>query len=366
MQSLNYSEFSRDILHRVADQRIPLSGTIELTRRCHLNCVHCYNNLPVRDPDALKNELTFEQHCRLLDEMTEAGCLWLLYTGGEILLRRDFLDIYTYARRKGLLITLFTNGTLLTPKIVDRLAHCRPFSIEITLYGRTKETYERITGVPGSFEKCLRGIDLLLQHKLPLKLKTMALSVNKHELGDIKKFAEEELGVEFKFDAMISPRLDTSPHPLAVRLSPEEIVTLDLQDPGRMAEWTDFCVRFKGPAEAWDELYSCGGGIHAFAVDPYGRMTVCPFSQTDAYDLTGGTFSGGWTHLKSVRDKKALRQTKCSRCEIKAMCGMCPANGELEGLDAEKPVDFLCRVAHLRAEALGIPVRDHGPCEYCR
>ena len=209
MQSLNYSEFSKDILDRLVHQRVPLTGAIELTRRCHLNCVHCYNNLPPKDPGALKNELTYEQHCRMLDEMTEAGCLWLLYTGGEILLRRDFLDIYTYARRKGLLITLFTNGTLLTPKIVDRLAHCRPFSIEITLYGRTKETYERITGVPGSFEKCLRGIDLLLQHKLPLKLKSMAITVNKHELGDMKKFAEDELGVEFKFDAMISPRLDS-------------------------------------------------------------------------------------------------------------------------------------------------------------
>jgi radical SAM protein with 4Fe4S-binding SPASM domain len=301
----------------------------------------------------------------LLDEMTEAGCLWLLYTGGEILLRRDFLDIYTYARRKGLLVTLFTNGTLLTPKIVDRLAHGRPFSIEITLYGRTKETYERITRIPGSFEKCLRGIDLLIQHKLPLKLKTMALTINKHELGDIRKFAEDELGVEFKFDAMISPRLDTSPHPLAVRLSPEEIVALDLQDSRRMTEWMDFCQKFKGPPEARDELYSCGGGVHAFAVDPYGRMTVCPFSQTDAYDLVSGTFSEGWAHLKSVRDRKALRQTKCSRCEIKAMCGMCPANGELENRDAEEPVDFLCRVAHLRAKALRLDMNPHGDCEYC-
>jgi radical SAM protein with 4Fe4S-binding SPASM domain len=302
----------------------------------------------------------------LLDEMTEAGCHWLLYTGGEILLRRDFLDIYTYARRKGLLITLFTNGTLLTPKIVDRLAHCRPFSIEITLYGRTKETYEQITRVPGSFEKCLRGIDLLLQHKLPLKLKTVALTVNKHELGEIKKFVEDELGVEFKYDAMISPRLDTSPRPLSVRLSPEEIIALELKDPRRMTEWADFCTRFKGPAEAWDELYSCGGGIHAFAVDPCGRMAVCPFSQTGAYDLVSGTFSEGWLHLKTVRDRKALRQTKCSRCQIKAMCGMCPANGELENLDPEEPADFLCRVAHLRAKALGLSVRDHGPCAYCR
>jgi radical SAM protein with 4Fe4S-binding SPASM domain len=366
MELLNYSEFSKDILNRLSHRRVPLTGAIELTRRCHLNCIHCYNNLPFKDPEALENELTYEQHRRMLDEMVDAGCLWLLYTGGEILLRRDFLEIYSYAKHKGLLITLFTNGTLLTPKIVDRLAHSRPFSIEITLYGRTKETYERITRVAGSFEMCLRGIDLLLQHKLPLKLKSMALTTNKHELGDMKKFAENELGVEFRFDAMISPRLDTSPGPLSVRLSPEEIVTLDLGDPKRMTEWMDFCERFKGPADIRDGLYSCGGGITAFAVDPYGKMTVCPFSQTGAYDLACGTFSEGWAHLKRVREKKAMRQTKCSRCEIKAMCGMCPANGELESRDAEEPVDFMCRVAHLRAKALGLAVRDHGPCEHCR
>ena len=71
-----------------------------------------------------------------------------MFTGGEIFARRDFLDIYTYAKRKGFLITLFTNGTLITPRIADYLAAWRPFAIEITLYGRTKDTYERLTGIP--------------------------------------------------------------------------------------------------------------------------------------------------------------------------------------------------------------------------
>jgi sulfatase maturation enzyme AslB (radical SAM superfamily) len=66
-----------------------------------------------------------------------------------------------------------------------------------------------------------------------------------------------------------------------------------------------------------------------------------------------------------VRQKKITRQTKCAACEIKAMCGMCPANGELESGDAEQPVDFLCQVAHLRAHVLGLPVSQHGDCEYC-
>ena len=129
------------------------------------------------DQEARRSELTYEEHCRLLDEITEAGCLWLLYTGGEIFARKDFLDIYTYAKQKGLLIGLFTNGTLITPKIADHLAEWRPFMIEITLYGRTRETYEQLTGIPGSYDRCMRGIRLLMERGLPLALKTVGVTI---------------------------------------------------------------------------------------------------------------------------------------------------------------------------------------------
>ncbi|GAG51750.1 unnamed protein product, partial [marine sediment metagenome] len=69
------------------------------------------------DKEARRNELTYDEHCRILDEITAAGCLWLLYTGGEIFARKDFLDIYTYAKQKGLIISLFSNGTLITPEV---------------------------------------------------------------------------------------------------------------------------------------------------------------------------------------------------------------------------------------------------------
>ncbi|MDH3446135.1 MAG: radical SAM protein, partial [Deltaproteobacteria bacterium] len=332
-------------------------------------CAHCYNNLPMADQAARLGELTLEEHRRVIDEITDAGCLWLLYTGGEILARRDFLEIYTYAKQKGLLITLFTNGTLVTPKVADHLAEWRPFAIEITLYGRTKETYERLTGIPGSYDQCLRGIRLLKDRGLPLKLKTVGVTMNRHEIWDMKKFAEEELGLEFKFDTMINPRIDCSQSPLAVRLKPEEVVKLDLEDPKRMAEWRKFAEQFNGPVHApeqSDQVYHCGGGINSFAIDPYGKMRICVLSQFDSYDLRQGSFREGWEEfLLKVRQKKITQLTKCVNCQIKAMCGMCPANGELENGDPEAPVDFLCQVAHLRAGALDVAVPSHGDCQYC-
>jgi radical SAM protein with 4Fe4S-binding SPASM domain len=161
---------------------------------------------------------------------------------------------------------------------------------------------------------------------------------------------------------MINPRLDCSAAPLSVRLSPQELVELDLQDPRRMAEWQRFCECFctpAGPRNASDALYDCGGGIHSFAVDPYGMLRICSLSNSDGYDLRRGTFREGWENFIALeRQKSVTRRTRCTDCGLKAMCGMCPAQGELENRDAEEPVDFLCEVAHLRAQALGLLVPD--------
>jgi len=367
---LRYFDFSFEIHQKIKGRRIPVGGAIEVTRRCPLHCIHCYNNLPVDDQEAKGCELTYDEHCRIIDEITEAGCLWLLFTGGEIFLRRDFLEIYTYAKQKGLLITLFTNGTLVTPEIADYLAEWRPFSIEISLYGSTKETHDGVTGVKGSYERCMRAIRLLLERGLPLKLKSMVLSTNKHEIWGIKRLVEGELGLEFRFDGMINPRIDCSQDPLAVRLSPQEVVDFDLEDPKRMREWGKFFEKFNGPVhppEDMDELYHCGGGVHSFAIDPYGKLKICELSCGDGYDVRKGSFRDGWEkHLLNIRKQKITKQTKCVSCEIKAMCGMCPENAQLENRDPEEPVDFMCQVAHLRAKALGINVKPHGECEYCR
>jgi radical SAM protein with 4Fe4S-binding SPASM domain len=363
-----YTDFSRIVFEEVNPLRLPVSGTIEITNRCPLECAHCYNNLPMNDGHARRRELSTDDHKRVLDELFELGCLWLLFSGGEIFARADFLEIYRYAKDKGFLITLFTNGTLITERIADFLVEHPPFDIEITLYGRTKATYESLTGIPGSFDKCIRGIHLLLDRKLPLKLKTVALTINKHEIPAMKRFAEE-LGVEFKFDPMINPRIDCSSSPLAVRLTPADVVSLDLDDPERISEWRRLALECAPPLPQEGEtrmLYECGGGVNSFAIDPYGDMTICVLSHVDRYNVRDGSVREGWEHfLQNVRKRPTTRVTKCTRCALKSLCGSCAANAELEMGDPEAPVDFLCRTAHLRAEVFEVPVPEHGDCEYC-
>jgi MoaA/NifB/PqqE/SkfB family radical SAM enzyme len=138
LSAISYAQFSERLNKKVIAKRIPIKGSFELTLRCNLRCLHCYCNLPLNDQDAIEKELTCEEVFSIFNQIAEAGCLWLLLTGGDPLLRKDFLEIYTYAKKKGFLISLFTNGTLITPRIADHLAEWLPYIVEVTLYPENK------------------------------------------------------------------------------------------------------------------------------------------------------------------------------------------------------------------------------------
>lgn len=365
--AVSYGEFSLGLHKHFGDKRVPIEVSLEVTRRCPLECQHCYNNLAMGDVAARNRELSREEYETLLTELADMGVIWVLFTGGEIFARKDFLDIYSSAKKKGFLITLFTNGILISEKIADYLREFPPFSIEITLYGRTKETYEALTQMPGSFDRCMNGIRLLRERGLPLKLKTVGTKVNRHEVVGMKEFVEQDLGLDFKFDSLINPRIDCSRAPLNVRLTPEEVVALDLHWPKIAAEHRQFLEQdVKSPPHSSTAVYSCGGGTRAFAIDPYGLMSICVISHQDTYDIRTGSVREGWDQfMLKIRQRQRTKVTKCTGCRIKSACGMCPANGELENGDPESPVEFLCEVAHLRAITLGFDVPEHGDCEFC-
>ena len=344
------NEFGNRIYNKTVKERIPIDGTIELTRRCNLKCPYCY-----AVSDSSKKELTYKQICHILDEIAKAGCFWLTITGGEPLLRQDFLSIYTYARKKGLIIVILTNGTLITPRIADYFVKYPPYLVEITLNGITQKTYETISGVPGSFQRCLQGIHLLIKRNIQLKLKTTVTTLNVNQLWEIKKYVEG-LGIDFRFDAILHPAVNGSRKPCNFRISPEEVLKLDLADKKRSEEWKKRCQKLAGSPEA-DELYNCGAGINSFQINPYGELSICMLSQ-DSYDLCRGSFTDGWyDSIFKIRKQKRKREYRCTKCNLFSLCGPCPDWAQLETGEKEKHVDYLCQVAILRQEAFAKEVR---------
>src|SRR5438093_6521228 len=250
-------EFSLNVHTQAAHTRTVVTAQIELTYGCNLHCVHCYTDCYNR-ADLIKQEMSYEEITRILDQLAAEGCLWVCFTGGEIFMRKDFLDIYAYAKQKGFLITLFTNGTLFTEAIADYLKEHPPFCIAISCHGATDETFDRITQVKGSFQRFLKGIRLLVERGLPIKIKTKGMTVNQHELDQIKAFVEG-LGMQFRLGTVIYPRLNGDLNPTTYRLSPDEIVALESQEE-EDGESEDCCTEAESqivpPPD--DRLFRCG------------------------------------------------------------------------------------------------------------
>jgi len=354
---LGYGEFGKRLRERIDGRRVPIVGSVELTERCNLRCVHCYINQPIGDSVRLARELTLHEWAHLFDQMADEGCLWLLLTGGEVFIRPDALDLYTVAKRKGFIITLFTNGTMITPRIADHLAEWRPYSIEITIYGAKPETHGRVTRVPDAFDRTLRGIENLLERGLRPRLKSVVMTLNRHELAGMRALAER-YGLEFRVDPLLNCRLDGSRHAVPLRLSPEEVVQVDLEDPERMAEWRKFCDQFVGVTVDSRYLYACSAGQHSFHVDPYGQLSACLIARHPAYDMRLGTFEEGWhDFLARVREQPAPPGYPCVQCDLLFLCGQCPGWSQLEHgpYDSARPVRYLHDVAALRTQAFGLP-----------
>ena len=347
-------------------RRIPLQGTIEPTFRCNLSCVHCYVNEPAGAADVRDRELSTERVKALVDEIADAGCLSLLLTGGEVLVRRDFPEIYLHALARGLRVTVFTNGTMVTDEIADLFDRHRPVSVEITLYGMTAGTYDRVTRVPGSFARCLEGIDRLLARGIRLKLKTMALTWNAHEIPAMREFARAR-GCDFQHDGMLNPRVDCGASRNGeLQLTPAQVVALDLDDPEQARILKQACdealaaaaVPAAGPAD--DHVYSCGAGRNTFTVDPYGSLQLCQLSRRNGFDLRAGTFDEGWNeHFPRLRARTWQSNDVCRRCSLISVCASCAGAAELEHGDPEAIVAHACKVTHLRAHAFASAVPGH-------
>ena len=350
---------------RMEEKRVPFSFDLEITARCNNDCRHCYINLPAGDTMAKGKELSFEEIKEIADEAVSMNALWCLITGGEPFLRDDFCDIYLYLKRKGLLISLFTNATLITEEHIRFFKKYPPRDIEVSVYGVTEETYERVTRKPGSFDAFQRGLNLLLGSGVKVRLKAMAIRSNVHEMPEIARFCRNRTKDYFRFDPFLHLRFDGDPvrnqEIMSERLSPEEIVSLEKTDMERFKAIEKMCDKLSAPEfghHTCNHLFHCGAGNGSFTVSYDGHLRLCSplWHPACVYDLKKGSLTDAWHHfiprVRNIRSDRKSFLEQCRVCPLVNFCMWCPAHAYLETREMDAPVDYFCKVAHARAEML--------------
>jgi radical SAM protein with 4Fe4S-binding SPASM domain len=349
MQEASYIGFCDKLKEDIKDRR-PLKGHIELTYSCNLDCVHCY----CKGRQGRRDELTVRQWRDIIDQLRKENCLWLYFTGGEPFSRPDFLDIYAYAKDKGFLVVIFTNGTIIGPKILKFLKNRPPFLIEIPLYGATKRIHESVTQTPGSFQKARENINKLLQLRIPLVIKTVGMKQNKKEILKIKALSERLLGKRrFKFDSFVLPRTDGDITPCRYRLSPSEILEIENSDQDMLDQRQEELKKPNNFARPKEYLYHCNTWWTNFFVNPYGLLQFCNLTEKFAVRLTEKSFKQGFYHeFPKLSMEKFSTDSKCMSCGLRKICCYCPARALLETGDEESPVEYFCRLAEARRKTI--------------
>ena len=344
--------------------RAPFTAGFELTAKCNLNCVHCYAKC-----DRGHKAFTTEEFKRIFDQLIDRGMMEAYFTGGEIFTRPDFDELYVYAKKKGVILLLLSNITLLNQHHIDLMNEYPVENISTTMYGYSEETYERVTGVKGSYKQFMTALDLIRKNDLPYELKFVTLNENKEDLYKVREFGKQ-LGVEMVVSTGIHPESDGRMTPMDSRLTPEMAFEFDWKDPDRRDFWRGVARQLltgeielvPGRAKARfaeGYLYPCSiAHQHVFITSDL-HLQGCVRASYKRYDLRTGSFDDGWQFLqREFLDKKSSDSFRCRNCKDIRFCEQCTANFAQVSGDEETPDDFYCQVAKLRHQMVDQDIRE--------
>lgn len=213
----------------------------------------------------------------------------------------------------------------------------------------------------------MRGLDLLLDAGLKVRLKSMVMRSNAHEMEAITRFCRARTKDYHRIDPLLHLRYDGNPERndeiRAERLSPAEVVARERADEERFGALQCGCAtgNLLSPDrrdERCDRPSHCGAGNSSFTVGYDGSFRLCSSlcHPDTVYDLRGGSLREAWEEL--VPRVRGLRGTdpeflkKCRPCPLVNLCLWCPAHAALETGAMDSWVEYFCEVAHARADAL--------------
>lgn len=328
------------IEQRTLDRFIPFKVDWELTYRCNERCIHCYQCGPSAEP-----ELTAKEARAILDQLAAKGCLYLTFTGGEILLRDDFLEIAGYARKKGFALRLFTNGTLIDRAMALKIKAVNPLSVEISLYSTRRDVHERMTRLEGSFDKTTQAFRLLREEGVPVVLKCTVTRENCGEVKELRAFAET-LGCGYSFSFTVIPRVDGSADILGLRLDERWLKDLLGADPYFTKGISLGGVRNYKPL--------CAAGFNSLYISPYAEVFPCVCLRQSCGNLRKQRLDEIWRSevLSRIRGITYDDLHTCVGCECASYCDRCMGLAWMESGDMLGVSPHDCALARVRREAV--------------
>jgi len=308
------------------DLGVPLAVHLDVTYRCNERCVHCY--LDHHD----HGEMTTAEIKGVLDQLAEAGVFFLTFSGGEVFMRRDFIDLVEHARRLLFNVKIKTNAVMTGVTEAQRLRALNVDTVQISLYSHRPEVHDAITKLPHSFERTVKAICFLRDQGLRVSIANVLMTVNLSDHYGVQKLAAE-LGVHYTLDPTITPMMDGSTSVLALRVPGEELTEV-FHNPALVPSQEEFCAPPKPVSEEDLDGYSCSAG-HSFCyISPYGDVFPCVQFPLPSGNLRRQRFLDIWNsspQLAEVRSIKARDLTVCSSCSHLASCSRCPGLAYMEG-----------------------------------
>jgi radical SAM protein with 4Fe4S-binding SPASM domain len=357
MKTESFFSFRQRIHKSAVKIGYPLRVMFELTYRCNFKCPHCY--VPQSYKNEKRRELTTQEIFFILEQLREAGCLYLGFTGGEPFLREDIVEIIRFAKRCGFQIFIYSNGSLIDEKIAIKLKRLRPIKIDMTIPALSKVPFERISGVPGSRNQVFNSIRFLHENGIHLGFRSNVVKENEAEIEKIQRFSDS-LGIPYRLNYFLWPCLDGSKKPYlhpGTQINKAHTPSLDsrendlryclpdslLPEAGGQSNPETSLSTLMNQKTGAHSLFPCGVGLMQAAITPFGELKMCVMIDYPKYKIQDSSFKDAWERLKAlVRNIKPDENYQCDTCELKTYCNRCPAmswikNGNFTSCVLENP-----------------------------
>ena len=345
------------LFRKATRQKIPLGGTFELTPVCNMDCRMCYVKMSRQQQEAIRPLMTAGEWLRLAEEAKNQGMLYLLLTGGEPFSRSDFREIMTGLHDMGLVLTINSNGTLITEKTMEWLVQVPQVRINITLYGASDATYERLCGNSRGFTQVTKAIRMLRDAGIAVKINCSLTPYNADDLEKIIDFSRrEELVVQATAYMFPPVRRDAAKVGQNDRFTPKEaayyaakiekllggseqfLKRAETLDFGSIPSDDDMCPDAEGDG------ILCRAGKSNFWVTWDGKMLPCGMLPDEGVDLSITGFADAWKQI--TENVSAIRlPAKCRSCSLKERCRVCAAMAVTESGRYDQVPEYRCRMA---------------------